>query len=135
MLMFWALIVKVPEWWPSELATSTSNTQVSADNGFIRRDVSDQEILERCMYPLINEGAKILEEGLAQRASDIDVIWMYGYGFPRYRGGPMFWADLVGLDTIYHMMRRLHDEHGDYWLEPAPLLKQLAEQGRGFGDL
>ena len=109
--------------------------QVSADNGFIRRDVSDQEILERCMYPLINEGAKILEEGLAQRASDIDVIWMYGYGFPRYRGGPMFWADLVGLDTIYHMMRRLHDEHGDYWLEPAPLLKQLAEQGRGFGDL
>ena len=109
--------------------------QVSADNGFIRREVSDQEILERCMYPLINEGAKILEEGLAQRASDIDVIWMYGYGFPRYRGGPMFWADLVGLDTIYHMMRRLHDEHGDYWLEPAPLLKQLAEQGRGFGDL
>ena len=109
--------------------------QVSADNGFIRRDVSDQEILERCMYPLINEGAKILEEGLAQRASDIDVIWMYGYGFPRYRGGPMFWADLVGLGTIYDMMRRLHDEHGDYWLEPAPLLKQLAEQGRGFGDL
>ena len=109
--------------------------QVSADNGFIRREVSDQEILERCMYPLINEGAKILEEGLAQRASDIDVIWMYGYGFPRYRGGPMFWADLVGLGTIYDMMRRLHDEHGDYWLEPAPLLKQLAEQGRGFGDL
>ena len=109
--------------------------QVSADNGFRRREVSDQEILERCMYPLVNEGAKILEEGLAQRASDIDVVWMYGYGFPRYRGGPMFWADLVGLGTIYDMMRRLHDEHGDYWLEPAPLLKQLAEQGRGFGDL
>jgi len=109
--------------------------QVSADNGFTRREVSDQEILERCMYPLVNEGAKILEEGLAQRASDIDVVWMYGYGFPRYRGGPMFWADLVGLGTIYDMMRRLHDEHGDYWLEPAPLLKQLAEQGRGFGDL
>ncbi len=109
--------------------------QVSADNGFTRREVSDQEILERCMYPLVNEGAKILDEGLAQRASDIDVVWMYGYGFPRYRGGPMFWADLVGLGTIYDMMRRLHDEHGDYWLEPAPLLKQLAEQGRGFGDL
>ena len=87
------------------------------------------------MYPLVNEGAKILDEGLAQRASDIDVVWMYGYGFARYRGGPMFWADLVGLRTIYDMMRRLHDEHGDYWLEPAPLPEQLAEQGWGFGDL
>jgi 3-hydroxyacyl-CoA dehydrogenase len=109
--------------------------QVSAENGFARREVGDQEILERCMYPLVNEGAKILEEGLAQRASDIDVVWMYGYGFPRYRGGPMFWADLVGIKTIYETMSRLHDEHGDYWLEPAPLLKQLAEQGKGFGDL
>ena len=109
--------------------------QVSADNGLTRRDVSDQEILERCLYPLVNEGAKILDEGLAQRASDIDVVWMYGYGFPRYRGGPMFWADLIGLQTIYDVMRRLHDEHEDYWLEPAPLLKRLAEQGEGFGDL
>jgi 3-hydroxyacyl-CoA dehydrogenase len=108
--------------------------QVSAENGFARREVGDQEILERCMYPLVNEGAKILEEGLAQRASDIDVVWMYGYGFPRYRGGPMFWADLVGIKTIYEAMSRLHDEHGDYWLEPAPLLKRLAEQGKGFGD-
>ena len=109
--------------------------KVSAENGFARREIGDQEILERCMYPLVNEGAKILEEGLAQRASDIDVVWMYGYGFPRYRGGPMFWADLVGIKTIYETMSRLHDEHGDYWLEPAPLLKQLAEQGKGFGDL
>ena len=109
--------------------------QVSAENGFARREVGDQEILERCMYPLVNEGAKILEEGLAQRASDIDVVWMYGYGFPRYRGGPMFWADLVGINTIYEAMSRLHDAHGDYWLEPAPLLKRLAEQGKGFGDL
>ena len=109
--------------------------QVSAENGFARREVGDQEILERCMYPLVNEGAKILEEGLAQRASDIDVVWMYGYGFPRYRGGPMFWADLVGIKTIYEAMSRLHDAHGDYWLEPAPLLKRLAEQGKGFGDL
>jgi 3-hydroxyacyl-CoA dehydrogenase len=109
--------------------------KVSAENGFARREIGDQEILERCMYPLVNEGAKILEEGLAQRASDIDVVWMYGYGFPRYRGGPMFWADLVGIKTIYEAMRRLHDAHGDYWLEPAPLLKRLAEQGKGFGDL
>jgi 3-hydroxyacyl-CoA dehydrogenase len=109
--------------------------QVSAENGFERRKIGDQEILERCMYPLVNEAAKILEEGLAQRASDIDVVWMYGYGFPRYRGGPMFWADLVGVRTICDVMARLHDEHGDYWLEPAPLLKRLAEEGKGFGDL
>jgi 3-hydroxyacyl-CoA dehydrogenase len=108
--------------------------KISQENGLTRREVGDQEILERCMYPLVNEGAKILEEGLAQRASDIDVIWMYGYGFPRFRGGPMFWADLVGVQTIYDTMSRLHDEHGD-WLEPAPLLKRIAEQGKGFRDL
>jgi 3-hydroxyacyl-CoA dehydrogenase len=107
---------------------------ISKEGGFTRRTITDQEILERCMYPLVNEGAKILEEGLALRASDIDIIWIYGYGFPRYRGGPMFWADLVGVKTIYDVLSRLHDEHGD-WLEPAPLLKRLAEQGKGFADL
>ena len=81
----------------------------------------------------MNEGAKILDEGLALRASDIDVIWMHGYGFPRYRGGPMFWADLVGLGTIYDTMSRLQDEHGE-WLTPAPLLRRLAEEGKGFRD-
>ena len=108
--------------------------EISKENGFTRREVTDQEILERCLYPLVNEGAKILEEGLALRASDIDVIWMYGYGFPRYRGGPMFWADLVGLQTIYDVMSRLYDQHGD-WLEPAPLLQRLAAQGKGFASL
>ena len=107
---------------------------ISEEQGITRRDVSDKEILERCLYPLVNEGAKILEEGLAQRPGDIDIVWIYGYGFPRYRGGPMFWADLVGLKTIYDVMSRLHDEHGD-WLEPAPLLRRLAEQGKEFGDL
>ncbi len=107
---------------------------VSAELGIARRPISDDEIVPRCLYPLVNEGAKILEEGLALRASDIDVIWMHGYGFPRYRGGPMFWADLVGLRTIYDTMSRLHDEHGE-WLEPAPLLKRLAEQGKGFKDV
>ena len=106
---------------------------VSAELGIARRPISDEEIVPRCLYPLVNEGAKILEEGLALRASDVDVIWMHGYGFPRYRGGPMFWADLVGLRTIYDTMSRLHDEHGE-WLEPAPLLKRLAEQGKGFKD-
>ena len=107
---------------------------VSAELGIERRAIDDDEIVPRCLYPLVNEGAKILDEGLALRAGDIDVIWMHGYGFPRYRGGPMFWADLVGLRTIYDTMSRLHDEHGE-WLEPAPLLKRLAEQGRGFKDV
>jgi len=107
---------------------------ISREHGTTRRKIGDQEILERCMYPLVNEGAKILDEGIALRASDIDVIWMNGYGFPRYRGGPMFWADQVGVTTIHDAMRRLHDEHGD-WLEPAPLLARLASEGTAFGDL
>ena len=107
---------------------------VSEELGIERRAIGDDEIVPRCLYPLVNEGAKILDERLALRASDIDVIWMHGYGFPRYRGGPMFWADLVGLRTIYDTMSRLHDEHGE-WLEPAPLLRRLAEQGKGFKDV
>ncbi len=107
--------------------------QVSADLGVERRTVHDAEIVPRCLYPLVNEGAKILEEGLVLRASDIDVIWMLGYGFPRYRGGPMFWADLVGLGAIHESMQRLHDAHGD-WLTPAPLLERLAREGKTFGD-
>ncbi len=107
--------------------------EVSAEQGIERRAIDDREILERCLYPLINEGAKILDEGLALRASDIDVIWAYGYGFPRYRGGPMFHADRLGLNTVYEAMRRLHDQHGD-WLEPALLLERLAREGKGFGE-
>ena len=107
---------------------------VSEELGITRRPVSDDEIMPRCLYPLINEGAKILEEGLAQRSSDIDIIWIYGYGFPRYRGGPMFWADQVGPKKIYETMKRLHDEHGD-WLKPSPLLGELARDNRSFKDL
>jgi len=107
---------------------------ISEEQGITRRPVTEQEILTRCLYPLINEGAKILDEGLALRASDIDIIWMYGYGFPRYRGGPMHWADTIGLKVVYDGMSRLHDQHGA-WLEPAPLLQQLAKTGKGFGDL
>ena len=107
---------------------------VSDELGITRRTVSDDEIIPRCLYPLVNEGAKILEEGLAQRASDIDIIWIYGYGFPRYRGGPMFWADLVGPRKIHETLKQLHDEHGD-WLKPASLLVELARDNRGFSDL
>jgi 3-hydroxyacyl-CoA dehydrogenase len=107
--------------------------QTSRDLGIDRRDITDEEILQRCLYPLINEGARILEEGIAQRSSDLDVIWLHGYGFPRYRGGPMFWADSLGLRHVYEVMKQFHESYRD-WLEPAPLLKRLAEQGGTFGD-
>ena len=106
----------------------------SGQAGIERRDIPDGEILERCMYPLVNEAAKILEEGLAIRPSDIDVIWIHGYGFPRWRGGPMFWADSVGLDRILEAMQRWHREHGE-WMRPAPLLERLVREGRGFASL
>ena len=103
--------------------------------GIEQREISEQEIIERCIYPLINEGALILEEGIAAKASDIDVIYVYGYGFPVYRGGPMKYADEIGLDTVLAAMQKYHDSLGDYgkaWFKPAPLLQQLAEQGKGF---
>ena len=82
------------------------------------------KILNRCLYPLINEGVKILDEGIATRASDIDIIWIYGYGFPRYKGGPMFWANTLGPSKIYDRLLELHEKHGD-GLKPTPLLKQV----------
>jgi 3-hydroxyacyl-CoA dehydrogenase len=106
----------------------------AARQGKTSRVVSDQEILERCIYPMINEGAKILQEGKAIRASDIDVIWVNGYGWPVYRGGPMFYADTVGLDKVLEAMRRYEDTHGADF-KPARLLEDLVAQGRRFSDL
>ena len=83
------------------------------------------------MYALINEGAKILEEGIAQRASDIDVIYVYGYGFPAYLGGPMFYADTIGLAKVYEKVCELAEQDPASW-QPAPLLKKLAEEGGTF---
>ena len=103
----------------------------SKEQGITRRAIDDSEIVERCLYPLVNEGAKILAEGIAARPVDIDIIWIYGYGFPRYRGGPMFWADQVGVKKVYDTIKRLYDKHGG-WLEPAPLLERLAREGKGF---
>jgi len=97
----------------------------SAQAGLTRRAISDQEILERSIYPMINEGAKILEEGKAYRASDIDIVWLNGYGFPAYRGGPMFYADTVGLPVVVAKLR----EQGH---APASLLEKLAAEGKGF---
>jgi len=97
----------------------------AAERGVNRRPVDDAEILERCLYPMVNEGAKILEEKMAQRASDIDIVWINGYGWPVYRGGPMFWADSVGLSKIV-------DRLTHYGMVPAPLLVRLAAEGNGF---
>ena len=100
--------------------------------GIERRDISDDEILKRCMYLLVNEAAKILDEGIAARPGDVDVVWVYGYGFPAFRGGPLRWADSIGLQNIVNDMLAFERAHGDYWA-PAPLLRQLAENGGTFG--
>jgi 3-hydroxyacyl-CoA dehydrogenase len=105
----------------------------SREKGIEQREISPQEIVERCIYALVNEGARILEEGFALRAVDIDIIYLNGYGFPAHRGGPMWYADTVGLKNVYDRVREFEQAHGENW-EPAPLLKQLAEQGKGFAD-
>ncbi|MBA2881056.1 3-hydroxyacyl-CoA dehydrogenase [Desulfosalsimonas propionicica] len=108
--------------------------EFSRKKGYIRREISDEEILQRCIYPIINEGAKILEEKIAVRPSDLDVIWVNGYGWPVYRGGPMFYADLVGLDKILGGLKKFQAEHGEDF-KPAPLLEQLVSEGKTFGSL
>jgi len=105
----------------------------SKDQGITRRPVSDEEILARCMYAAINEAAKILDEGIAYRASDIDVMWLYGFGFPRWRGGPMHYADGIGVAKVYETVRRFEREQGALWT-PSPLLRRLAESGKGFTE-
>ena len=104
-----------------------------AEAGTTQRQISAQEIVERCVYSLINEGARILEEGYALRAGDIDTIYVNGYGFPGFRGGPMWYAGAVGLKNVYERVAEFHREHGHIW-EPAPLLKQLADEGKTFAD-
>jgi len=102
--------------------------------GIERRPIADDEIVKRTIYALVNEGAKILEEGIALRASDIDVIYLTGYGFPAWRGGPMFYADTVGLDKVHADVARFHAAQGYFW-RPAPLLEKLAREGGRFSDL
>lgn len=106
---------------------------VSREKGIERRALSDDYIVERCVFALINEGAKILQEGIARRSSDIDVIYLNGYGFAAWRGGPMFYADSLGLDKVLARIREFHQRFGAWW-EPAPLLEQLAAEGRRFAD-
>jgi len=105
--------------------------QTAKEAGIERRPITDEEIIERCIYAMINEGARILEEGHASRASDIDAIYFSGYGFPAYRGGPMWYANTVGLKKVYSKIEEFHRIHGELW-EPAPLLKRLAAEGKTF---
>jgi 3-hydroxyacyl-CoA dehydrogenase len=114
-----------------EIEALIENT--SREAGIPRRPVTDEEIIERCVYIMINEGARILAEGHASRASDIDAIYFSGYGFPAYRGGPMWYADTVGLRKIYDKIEEFHKIHGELW-EPAPLLKKLALEGQTFAS-
>jgi 3-hydroxyacyl-CoA dehydrogenase len=107
--------------------------QASREAGVTRRAIGEQEIVERSVYALINEGARVLEEGFALRASDIDVIYANGYGFPAWRGGPMCFADLTGLDKVLASVERFHHEFGARW-RPAPLLQRLAGEGRTFRE-
>jgi 3-hydroxyacyl-CoA dehydrogenase len=104
-----------------------------AEAGIPQRQISAQEITDRCLYALVNEGARILEEGYALRASDIDIIYLNGYGFPAYRGGPMWYADSVGLKQVYERVSEFQRQQGEIW-RPAPLLKRLAEEGKTFAN-
>lgn len=106
---------------------------LAAEKRIPQRQISRDEIVDRCIFALVNEGARILEEGIALRAADIDIIYINGYGFPAYRGGPMWYADTVGLERVYNRIVEFHGQHGETW-EPAPLLKQLVRENRTFSQ-
>jgi len=107
--------------------------KVAAENHIPQRQISSAEIVDRCILALVNEGARILEDGFALRSGDLDVIYINGYGFPAYRGGPMWYADTVGLEKVYDRVCQFHDQHGELW-QPAPLLRQLASEKKKFAD-
>jgi len=101
-------------------------------SGQAPRKIGDEEIVERCVFALVNEGARIVEEGIAARASDVDMVYLTGYGFPLHRGGPMLYADAVGLPNVLRTMQRFHDRGGDAFWKPADLLASLAADGKSF---
>ena len=105
----------------------------AVEAGIPQRNISSEEIVDRCIYALVNEGANILEEGIALRSVDIDIIYLNGYGFPSYRGGPMWYADTVGLRKVYERVCDFYGQFGELWA-PAPLLKRLAEEGGTFSE-
>ncbi len=105
----------------------------TSESGISQRQIPAQEIVDRCIYTLVNEGARLLEEGIALRAVDIDIIYLNGYGFPAYRGGPMWYGDTVGLKKVCERVREFQQRLGNWW-EPAPLLQRLAQQGKTFAE-
>ncbi|WP_327754636.1 3-hydroxyacyl-CoA dehydrogenase NAD-binding domain-containing protein [Sphingobium sp. SJ10-10] len=105
----------------------------AAKQGIARREVSEGEIHDRILFAMVNEGARILDEGIASRASDVDIVWITGYGWPKYRGGPMFWADLQGLPVVLEKLKALEAAHGEAF-KPSPLIERLVAQGKGFKD-
>ena len=107
--------------------------KVAEENGFTRRDISDEEIVDRCILGLVNEGAKILEEGVAQRSSDMDIVYINGYGFPIWRGGPMFYANSIGLDKVLEKINKFAEKDEGFW-KPADLLVAMANNGGKFAD-
>ena len=108
-------------------------TDYRASKGVTPRQISDEEIVQRCVYALVNEGARILEEGIAVRASDIDLVYLNGYGFPAHRGGPMCYANEVGLFNVVRSLQGFAAEAGAFdWWQPAPLLRRLADDGQTF---
>ena len=107
--------------------------EISDQNNIERREISDQEIIDRCILALVNEGARILEEGVAQRSGDMDIVYINGYGFPIWRGGPMFYANQLGLSEVINKMGNFSELDKNFW-EPAPLLKKLADESAAFGE-
>jgi 3-hydroxyacyl-CoA dehydrogenase len=105
--------------------------EAAAKRGITRKPISDDEILARITTALANEGARVLEDGYATRAGDIDVIYCYGFGYPRHHGGPMFYADTVGLPAVLAKVKEYRARFGDYW-QPAPLLERMVAEGRSF---
>jgi len=106
----------------------------AAKQGIEQREIGEEEILDRILYAMVNEGAKILDEGIAMRSSDIDITWVTGYGFPKYRGGPMFWADLQGVPTVLEKLKALEARHGEAF-KPSPLIERLVAEGKSFGEI
>jgi len=106
---------------------------LARERGIVRRKIGDEEIVERCILALINVGALVLEEGIASRASDVDVVWTSGYGFPRHLGGPMFYADTLGLRHVAGRVRHYQQKLGHYW-RPAGLIESLAGENSSFGQ-
>ena len=118
---------------PSSIAAKVIE-DFAARQGIVRRQVGDEEILDRILFAMVNEGAKILDEGIAARSSDIDIIWVTGYGWPKYRGGPMFWADLMGLPRVLERLKELEAAHGPEF-SPSPLIERLVAGRKGFKDV